>query len=210
MYAATKAKTKLFLFLPEGQLIQKEPMDFCSGYCSPALCTSLLICARLPFHLAHLNFESSPNTDYKHRLLYCFRPPSRLQTVQTVPSAGSLINNQEGHWTTPERRMQTVEKYREKWHFKVSLTFLDRVWFPLDGLNSHVAASCCVMEWKDRKNKAHDPKPPLLFHRYPAHIFFLDQMTASPSCLWPFWTPFWASHEYMHVFTVCVYGCVCA
>lgn len=82
---------------------------------------------------------------------------------------------------------------------KCNLSQLSRfphIWFPLDALKSHVAASCCVMEWKDCNNKAHDPKPPFAI----VHILS-DEMTASPSCLWPSEHLSWASHEYMHVFT---------
>lgn len=76
------------------------------------------------------------------------------------------------------------------------LSSFPHIWFPLDALKSHVAASCCVMEWKDCNNKAHDPKPPFAI----VHILS-DEMTASPSCLWPSEHLSWASHEYMHVFT---------
>lgn len=71
----------------------------------------------------------------------------------------------------------------------VSLTFFVHIWFPLDILNSHVAASCCVMEWKDCNNKAHDPKPSFLFSAI-VHTFFLRSNDIFSLLPVAFWTPF--------------------
>lgn len=132
--------------------------------------TVTLICARLP-----LSRRSPQRWNItKHRL--------QTQTSLLLSPLLKTVLQQTGSTLNCKNKQS---KHIVRVNFKVSLTFSVHIWFPLNIPNSHVAASCCVMEWKDCNNKAHDPRPPFLIHCYCTHIFVWDQMTDSPSCLWP-------------------------
>lgn len=107
-------------------------------------------------------------------------PPSQqTSNVKNHPNrlAGSSTNR------TKFKKNQMFKKILKKkvWlNFKVS----PHIWFPLNILTSHVAASCRVMEWKIAITKRLTPN---LLSSFAAivHTFFVDQIKASPSCLWP-------------------------
>lgn len=176
----------------------------------PTLFMSLWYVTVSPFHLVSLpalNFETLPthtNTDFftattltanlnLYRLFHWLADSSTNRKVTEQPE-------------NTEKKLQFESTLKFPSHFRV------HIWFPHGILNSHVAASCCVVEWKDCNNTAHDPKPPFLFHHYCAFFFFRsnDSFSLLPVA---FWTPFWVSHEYMYVFTrescmsVCAEGC---